>query len=268
MEKEWLANDCFYVDKRQNASRVLGYLRGDRKEVPIIEDNGRPYAIIDPRGPIRRGLTQGMHIEKMAWPVPIIQDGDNEAGILARFASSGASYLPAYLGRPPRKAGYLDANTFLQHAYQSGPSAASLAQGVPPLWADSTIEDAVQAFAASALPYLPVITDKVDGIVRRHSVMPYLEHNPGGMGRRDVAGNRSEIRPENLEALIEDYAPTLAADADFETIKEALNDQPVWFIDHEGIQAITAVGVLQAIHALSAPPIQEEQAAHFRQVRR
>ncbi len=265
MDTSWLAEDCFYVDKRQQASRLLGYFRGDRKEIPIIEDNGRPFAIADARASMRRGLRHEMSVEKLAWPVPIIRDGDDDASVLRSFATSGAWQLPAYLGRPPRKAGYLDANTFLQHAFENGPTAASAAQGLPPLWTDSTVEDAVQAFAASALPYLPVIDEHVQGIVRREAVVPYLEADAAGMGRKDVVGNRSELRDTTIDALSEEIAPVISGESDFAALKDALQEYPCWFVDHEGVQAVTAVSALQSIFAVTAGQIPGQ--GHFRQVR-
>ncbi len=265
MDKSWLADDCFYVDKRQQASRLLGYLRGDRNDIPIIEDNGRPYAIVDPRSAMRRGLRHEIGVEKMAWPVGVIRDGDNETTILQRFASSGAWALPATIGRPPRKAGYLAADTFLRNAYTSGPIASVAAQGLPPLWTDSTIEDAIQAFAASALPYLPVINEGVEGIVRREALMPYLEQDPSGMGRKDVAGDRSTFRDEPIDAIIEAQTPTIAGDAEFPAILDALAKQPCWFIEPDGIEAVTAVSMLQTIAMTSG--IGDNVVAHFRQER-
>lgn len=257
MDEEWLDAKCAYVDKRDRIGKVHGWLRDETDRVPVICDDGRPYALIDQRRLIRQGYHSDQTLDKVAWPVPVLGQDDSAPTALGRFAECHAPLLPVYQGEPKQPVGVLWANTLLQEAYDDGPKARACGWNVTTLGLKGNKNRAMRGFGQDLVDRLPVVGPHGPvGVVHRKDVLRWVHEANVNMGREDRLGNVSDFMDDPITSMIDERITTVDADAGFTEVKAALEDVPCAFVTHgrriEG--ALTPAGVLAAIHTQKNAP--------------
>lgn len=200
MDAQWIDARFRAVSKDDDLGKVLGWLRGDARDPPVILDGKRPYAIVNLRPLMARGIHHDTHAKKVALPVPVLDADAPSAEVLEAFDSSLAPYLPVRDERG-QAAGIVWAWTALQ-AVEGGPSAGETVAHVPALSLQDRIEDAAHAFADHPVTHLAVADDhgRVVGVLPRTVVLLVKEFEDQGAGRKDFAGRRFDARTEETVA--------------------------------------------------------------------
>jgi len=147
--------DVNAVDKREPLSKVLGWMRGETDRRPVIMDGRSPYAIVNARLLMGRGIHDRTGLHKVAQPVPVLNEDDDLYLATEAFADSLVPYLPIADGRG-RLAGCLPAETCLADL-AAGPLVKGAALSELHVRDTDHVDDAMHTFAKALESQLPVL---------------------------------------------------------------------------------------------------------------
>lgn len=250
MDAQWIDTRFRAVSKDDDLGKVLGWLRGENREPPVILDGKRPYAIVNLRPLMGRGIHHDTHLHKVATPVPVLDEDASTAQVLEAFDNSLAPYLPVRDGRG-QTAGIVWARTVLLEARLEGPSAGDAAADVSALSPSHRIEDAAHAFAKDPVTHLPVVdaVGRLVGVLPRATVVSIAEYEDQGAGKKDFGGRRLDARTDETVAdRMEAGWSECPAAATFEDAADVVAESGYAFITQDGHYR----GFLAPVHMLRA----------------
>lgn len=256
MDDALLGTDFNEVDKRDDLHKVLGWLRGEHDNRPIITDGKRPYAILDKRRLMGRGVSNGTRLERVAWPVPCIEHQDSLDAVQHKFMESLAPYLPVR-AENGRTRGYVDALDVARRLGQ-GPPGHEAWLGSASVRADTTVDEALGVFASTHADHLPVLDKdhRVIGVLPRAAVLLIQEFEDQPMRRGERAGETTEIRESHVEDWMEGGWIASSVHDGFEELLDAVERRGYTFVTgahgrYEGV--VTAPSLLRRALERSSP---------------
>lgn len=246
MESEWLTDRCFTVDKRDRLTKVLGWIAGDRRDAPVVCDDGRPYGIVDARRIMNGRPHARSAIRKVDWPVPVVGPTDSPETALGHFAHTHAPYLPAKEGKTTR---ILTAERLLD-AFDDGPTAEQAMGRVPVFTATDDVEAVLHGFGRNAITELPFADGRGPrGVIRREEMVQYFLEPEQSIGKDDRAGEGEPVRDDPLTGLVDERIRTLAPETPFVQTREVVQEGPAFVVRDNRIEgAVTAAYLLAGVH--------------------
>ncbi len=222
MDKTWVRDDARLVDKRDEAGKVLAYLRGETSRPPIVMDRHRPYGVVNARRLMGGRIDHRMHIDKMTQPVPVVDRDASPEEVMNAFSESLAPYLPVRGGSRFGKPSYVDAVAVL-HAFQDGPRAGQCAQDTPTVSPDDTMGKAARTFSKTHVDHLPVVDNGVIvGRLDRTAVLN-CQGDRLRMGRDDHGGDQEGIMDGKVRGYMANDWQTLEPNADYKQMVDVLH---------------------------------------------
>jgi CBS domain-containing protein len=266
MRAEWLRTDFRPVDKRDPVGAVLGWVRGDSKERPVVLDGHKPFGLIDARRLFGRGIRHNTHVDKVTVPVPTLSETTSDDEIALRFDTSLAPYLPVEDARG-RAVGFVEAASALD-VFESGPDAAMCAVNVPPLAPDDGLEVAIHAFQRTPSDRLPVVENgRLVGVLQLREAVRIIDFEDQPAGRRDFGGESLDVRRAPLRDMMEGGWSEVPASAPFDDVRERLQDRGYAFVVDAGDTLVGALVPTKAVRAARVAAAQKRGprvAGHYR----
>lgn len=241
--------DARPVQKSDPASKVMGWLRGETDEYPVIMDDKRPYALLNTRQLMARGIHDRTHLKKVAQPVPVLEEGQGAFRATEAFADSLAPYLPV-VDAKGRLLGVLTAADHVQDL-SDGPTARDAATSKISLQEDDDVDAAMHAFAKGFEDHLPVLDaqGRIAGVLDRTAIMRLHDFQDQPRGRKDFGGDRIDLRENRVKDWMEAGWNVLPEDAPFEDVAAAIQEDGYVFIADDAGRwsgTVTAPGLIRA----------------------
>lgn len=266
MDRAWIDGRYRAVDKRDEVSRVLAWLRGRGDERPVVFDGKTPFGTINPHAVPGHRIRHDTRVDDVTLPVPCLHVDDDRDGALAKFLDAGTAYLPVQREDPPGCLGVVDALRVLADLDDGPPARASSLQ-VEPLRPGDSIDHAQTRFAARRADRLPVVdTDgTIVGALERGRAFTVQESFQEGMGRRDRAGDSNDVGDETVDGFMEDDWCELPPQADYRECLESVQTYGTCFVTDHGrfVGILDPRGLVRGQAGPGAEP--EGMPLHFRQ---
>jgi len=257
VREAWIRDDHVTLDKKDDVGRAYGWLRGEHERPPIVLDGKRPYAIINVRRFLEAGgVHAGTNVEKVALPVPVLDEDATDAEVVTRFRDTLAPYLP--VGDGKRLAGYVTPLAVLKDLFETGPTAGEAAAPAPVLTHEDTMERAAHAFKDSTVRHLPVMNrgGRLVGALPRSGLVRMQDNADQAMGRKDYAGGRDDFWGEPVLGFMEEGWDEAGEDLRFSDLLARIEEQGTVFVrGRDGI----FLGVVDAPLLLRAAAERDER---------
>lgn len=237
------------VQKADPISKVMGWLRGETDAPPVIMDGKRPYALLNTRRLMARGIHDRTHLHKVAQPIRVLTEGEGTFRATEAFADSLAPYLPV-VGAQGKLQGVLTAAEHAKHI-PGGPDAGDAASSKISLQEDDDVDAAMHAFAKCFDDHLPVLDaqGRISGVLERSAMIRLHDFQEQPRGRQDFGGDRIDLRENHVADWMEGGWEVLPASAPFEDVVAAVQASGSVFVaDDAGrwVGTVTAPGLIRA----------------------
>lgn len=218
----FVRTDYKAVDKHDAVHSIMGYVTGDSDKVPVVLDGKHPYGILNERALMSRRLDGNAKIEGFVLTTRAVPPETPVDEAIARMAEYRAPYLP--VERQGKLAGYVSAIDLVRQQdldYDAG----EMCVPILTLTTKQSLSEALHAFNKEYVDHLPVVDEKgrVVGVIGRRFIIN-VETQLGSKGRKDANGEKVHLLAEPLEGFIEQPPVTVAPNADFETVLEAVEE--------------------------------------------
>lgn len=219
-----LRTDHKAVEKNEPVSKVLGWLREETKQPPIILDGKLPYGIPNKSALMSSRFHDNAAISKYTRPTPRLYEKTSVHDALDAFSESLAPYLPVTKSSNDTLAGYVHALD-LAREVAAPLDAAQLAHPTPILQEDERIGRAIKSFHDSRSDYLPAVDGKgkLTGVLPRRNVLGIELNRQQSQGNGDRASDNDPLLRTTVHDQLEDGAITVPPQADYETVIETLD---------------------------------------------
>jgi CBS domain-containing protein len=215
------------VDKRDGLHAVMGWVRGDTDQLPIIMDDGKPYGIVNDRALMSRRIDHRAKIEPYALTTRALPATATLDEAIARMAEYRAAHLP--VEQKGKLLGYVSVVDVAREAAW-GRTARELCLPVTALRAGQTIGDALHVFTQEYIDHLPVLDahGRPEGVLSRKRVL-HVGSESGAKGRKDAGGQKVHLLDDPIEGFT-DQSVTLRPDASQEVVLETLEEYGFAFV--------------------------------------
>lgn len=213
--------DNFYtVDKRESVRKVQGTIHGDRDDVPILVDDGKPFGVLNERGMVQSRLDLDEKLADYAVGTKVLSPDASVDDAVRVVLTSGLRWVPVV--DDGEAVGVVAADDLLLALLEDedGVTAWDLAQEVPILEEGETLGKAIRAFReeAKAVHALPVVDEQghLSGALARRKVIEAQEKAEHTGGRAfHKSGGGEQPGPQDSRS---DWPVEGLADAHFETV--------------------------------------------------
>lgn len=231
MDTDLVRTGFFLVDKRDDISGLVGYLRGEVTDVPIVVDDGRPFGILNERGLLRSRVHPDAHVEHYVVGTRFLPAHGSAAEAVALCLTSALPIVP--VEDHGTVVGFIRAEDLVKEmAAQAGSAVTAHEVQVPAEAVPESMgmEKAVHLLREASLPLLPVVDElgHLTGVLRRRDAVQLLftdglEHRVGGdtgfgVGKGTV-DHRSEVP---VQAFMDSRFARVAPGAALGTVTKAL----------------------------------------------
>ncbi len=277
MRESWIDEDVHALDKREGIGAVVGWLRGEARRPPVLMDGVRPFGLVNGRLLLSRRWPHGTRAWKVAWPVPVLDEGVGEDVVVGELAKTRAPYLPVVgrRGGVKRLVGVVRAERVLEDYFEGGPRAGAFEVFVPPLRGSDSLAVAVRRLAAVNVDALPVVDvrHRVVGVVLASSLLRLRDFVKQPRLRSDRSGEAWETLRESVAGHVEEAWGEVGAAASFEKARGVVLERGHAVVV-DGRRS--PLGVLDASSMIRgalefgrpAPLAPSQVRSHFRQVAR
>ncbi|MHB8584540.1 MAG: CBS domain-containing protein [Thermoplasmatota archaeon] len=250
---ELVRTDFRAIDKREELRVLIGWLRGEAREVPIICDGRRPYGVLNERSILNSQFSPAEKIERHVTGVPVLAPGTAVVDASQSIAENRVPFLP--VGTEKGATGYVRAVDLIrkQASLFRGSTAEQLLVPVPIIDTTATMSDVIHHMRKAVALGLPVVNPEgvLSGVVRFEDAMELLT-DARRQGRRDMDGNAERPRFDAVADLVDGTFQTVSPTASLQTILAALEeDDTVIVADAAGhvTGALTAASVASSLAA-------------------
>lgn len=221
----FIRTDFKEVDKRDELRNVLGYIRGDVSDVPVITDEGRPFGIVSERAMLGRRIDPKARLEGYALTTRAVTPAATIDEVMARMGEFRAAHLPVQ-NEKGLLAGYVSALDIVQDKLPRDAKARDLALPVTVLREDQTLSEAHHAFSQEYVDYLPVLDaqGQPSGVVPRRTLISMDSRYDTSKGRKDAGGERIHPQKEPLSGYLDTRAPVIDAGAGLGEVVQKVRD--------------------------------------------
>lgn len=265
MDETWIDDRYRAVDKRDEVSRVIAWIRGETDVPPVVFDGKTPFGIINRHAVPGHRIRHDTRVDDVTLPVPCLEPGDDLDAALRKFVDAGTDYLPVRRSDRPDAVGVVRAIDVLA-AFDDGPPARASSLLIEPLRPDDSIDHAASRFAGVRATRLPVVADgAIVGALDRTQVHTVQESFMESIGRRDKVGERIDTGDEAVGGYMEDRWCELPSQANYRECVESVRTYGTCFvIDHGRYHGIlTEEGMVRALNGPGEAS--DEPPRHFRQ---
>lgn len=250
-------DDFYTVDKREPLRKVQGTLQGDRDEIPILVDEGRPFGVVNERGMVQSRIDLGEKLADYAVGTKLLTPDASLDEAIRVALTSGLRWVP--VADDGEAVGYVTARDLLLEVLEDADTTAwELGTEVPVLDEDQTLGEAIRAFRedAGVVHVLPVADaqGRVSGALSRRAVIQAQEK--AGTQDRPMHKTTSGEQPGPqdsrsdwpVEGLSDGHYATLDPDDGAGEVAEAIEDFGFAFVVEDRVPQ----GVVTDITALRA----------------
>lgn len=209
------------VDKRDGLHSVMGWVKGDSDDLPIITDGGKPFGLVNDRALMSRRIDHHAKVEGYTLTTRALPMDATIDEAIARMAEYRAAHLP--VERKGKLVGYVSAVDIAREAGWAH-AARELCVPITTLKEGQTMGDALHVFNQEYVDFLPVL----DAQGRPSAVLPrkrvlQVGAEAGTKGRKDAGGEKFHLLNDPVGGFT-DQAVSLPADASQEDIWETLEE--------------------------------------------
>lgn len=254
-------DDFYTVDKRDPLRKVQGTIQGDRDDVPILVDQGKPFGVLNERGMVQSRINLNEKLEDYAVGTKLLAPEASVDEAVRVTLTSGLRWVP--VAEDGDAVGYVAAeDLFLAVAEEETRevTAWELAQDGPVLEEDQTLGAAIRSFREEArtLHVLPVVDaqGKMSGAIQRRSVIEAQEMEDQSGSRpfhKDTGGEQpgpTDSRSEwPVDGLADAHFQAVGPDDGLGAVAEVVEDFGFAFVaeDREPQGVVTPLTALRTL---------------------
>lgn len=219
-----IRTDFKTVDKRDEVRTVLSWLTGHTDKPPIVTDDERPVGIVNDRALMRRRLDTNARIDRFISTTRAVSPETDYEEVVRRMLEYRASYLPVEDSKG-KTAGYVTALDVAREL-QAGVPVGRCCVAVTKLRTDSTLGDALHAFAQEYVDWLPVVDDNgvVQGVLPRKTLVEMETGAGHDRGRKDAGGDQVRLLEMPVSGHMEIAPNVLGVDVEHEALLESIEE--------------------------------------------
>lgn len=209
------------VDKRDGLHSVMGWVKGDSDQLPIVMDGGRPFGLVNDRALMSRRIDHHAKIEAYALTTRALPADASLDEAIARMAEFRAAHLP--VEQKGKLLGYVSVVDVAREA-DWGKTARDLCVPVSMLKEGQTLGDALHLFNQEYVDFLPVLDaqGRPSAVLPRRRVL-HVGAEAGTKGRKDAGGEKFHLLHDPIEGFT-DQSISLRADAPMEDVLQTLEE--------------------------------------------
>ncbi len=262
MDAALVRDDFYEVDVTESVRNVLGWIQGDRSDVPILMDDGEPLGILNERGMLSSRIDGREKVGAYLVGTRCLREDGDLTQAVNLVLTSGLAYLPV-VDRDGALVGYVAGEDLAVEVVHRARGDASRnlgprALGEPvedPLVTRTSLGEAINRLQGTTLPVLPVVDGDnrhLEGVLERSAAIEaevLTEHEAGGRGDRNDKGRNESRSNFPVEGLMTTHYATLQGDADPGAIVRALADFGYGVVADDGDPwgVVTPLTVLRAL---------------------
>lgn len=257
MNAQWIDKKFKPVDKRDDAGKVYGWVRGETDRPPVVLDGKKPFGVVDSDAFMSRHVHRPSNVDEVAWPVPVLAENADPADLMAVFANDLVPYAPVK-DRNGKLAGVVHPMTLLKEYVDQGPPVRDIYVQVPRLRKDDNVVEAMKAFRRTRTRQLPVVDDKrrCIGVIEQTTLARLQDQVDHGVGRQEVVGENIDLMPEPVGGYMTESWPELPLDATWDDLVDKLDRFGYTIITWRGKVKgiITPTYAVQGVHRMEQGP--------------
>jgi Mg/Co/Ni transporter MgtE len=254
-------DDFYTVDKRDPLRKVQGAIQGDRDDVPILVDRGKPFGVLNERGMVQSRINLDEKLADYAVGTKLLTPGASLDEAVRVTLTSGLRWVP--VAEDGEAVGYVAAEDLVLGVLEqdrTDTTAWELAGEAPILDEDQTLGEAIRAFReeAGTLHVLPVVDGqgKLSGALHRRKVIQAQEMGAQSgsrpMHKRDPgeqSGPQDSRSDWPVDGLSEAHFETLGPDEGADAVADVLADFGFAFLaeDREPEAVVTPLTALRTL---------------------
>lgn len=261
MLERFLRNDHFTLDKNDEVSKVLGWVRGERKERPIILDGKHPYGIPNKSALMSSRVMHKAAVWKYTQPTPVPRDDAEVFDALMRMSEAYVSYLPIQKANGTL-AGHVEALDLLEEVTE-GPKAGEMAHPVTVLNPNDTIGKAIHSLRSGSVDPVPVMDDngKLVGVLPLSNIIGIETGRTQSAGSGDTVPDNEPLLQDTVQGFMESGALTTSPETPYDDVLAQLRRTPYLIVasdsphGHAHIHGIIRPkDVVRAVRPFTQPP--------------
>lgn len=214
-----LVRDDFYtVDKREELRKVQGTIDGDRDDIPILEDDGKAFGVLNEKGMISSRIDLNEKLEDYAVGTKLLDPGAGLDEAVQVVLTNGTRWVPVV--EDGEALGYVAARDLLVRVLEEdgmgNATAWDLARKAPVLEEETTLGEAIRAFRedAGVVHVLPVVDahDNISGVLARRKVIQAQEKGERSSRRaisKEFGGEQESRSDWPVEGLADGHFQTV-----------------------------------------------------------
>lgn len=261
MLERFLRQDHFTLDKNDEVSKVLGWVRGERKELPIILDGKHPYGIPNKTALMSSRVMHKAAVAKYTQPTPVPREDTDIGDALMRMSEAYVSYLPIQKANGTL-AGHVEALDLLEEVTE-GPNAGEMAHPVTILSPNDTIGKAIHSLRDRSVDPVPVIDDngKLVGVIPLSNIIGIETGRTQSAGSGDTVPDNERLLQDTVQGFMESGVLTTSPDTPYDEVLTQLKRTPYLIVASDGANGNTQIhgiirpkDVVRAVRPISQPP--------------
>lgn len=233
MDADWIDRDVKPVQKKDHVGKVYGWVRDETGTRPVVLDQKRPYAIVDPDRFMGRHVHHATKVDQVAWPVPVQGDDADTQKVVDAIANTLAPFLPVQ-DENGRLVGAVDAVTLLRGVPEGSPDVRACHEPLEALRPDQNLDEAMKAFQGTRAGHLPVADrrGRLQGVVAQSRLCFIQDQADHKVGRGDRVGRHVNLLEEPVEGQMEEAWNEVPLDGSWDDLLEAFEHHPYAIVTH------------------------------------